>query len=519
VRRRLTLQPLLALLCLSPLVLLTSCGGPPVPASYVRVLIESSPTNLDPRVGTDAQSERIDSLIFDPLVRRDAKFGIGPALATSWETPNPLTYIFHLRPGVRFSNGQLLTSRDVKWSLDTILDGTVPTVKTAAFKSWKKVDAPDPLTVVVHLKIPDTNLLWNICDGAFGVMPYGSGRGFWRHPIGSGPFLFVSAQQDKDAIVRRNPLYWGTPANIDGVRFMVVPDAITRALELQKGTADIESNALPIDLLPALAKVPFLRVQDAPGTELFYIIFNLRDRYLKDLRVREAIAGAIDRGLIIRTLYGGRSRIADSVLPPEHWAWTGNVELHPYDIARANAMLDAAGYRRGAGDIRFHITLKSTTDQNFRMLAAVFQEQLAAIGIALDIRSFEFATFYAEITKGAFQMAPSDWIGGNEAPEIFYYAYDSASFPPHGANRGFYYSPRVDALLQDAFTNQSRSTQIHDYQQVQQQVAHDLPVFYLWYADTVAVVNKRLSPLDQMPSGNFDFLRTVRIVTPQQQFH
>ena len=516
-RKRVALQSLLTLLCLSPLLLLTNCGGPAIPASYVRVLIESSPTNLDPRVGTDAQSERIDSLIFDPLVRRDAKFGIGPALATSWETPNPLTYIFHLRSGVHFSNGQPLTARDVKWSLDTILDGTVPTVKTAAFKSWKSVDAPDPLTIIVHLKTPDTNLLWNVCDGAFGVMPYGSGRGFWRHPLGSGPFLFVSAQQDKDVIVRRNPLYWGTPANIAGVRFMVVPDAITRALELQKGAADIESNALPLDLLPALTKVPFLRVQDAPGTELFYIIFNLRDHYLRDLRVREAIAGAIDRQLIIRTLYDGRSRIADSVLPPEHWAWTGDVEHHPYDIAKANALLDAAGYRRGPDGIRFHITLKSTTDQNFRMLAAVLQEQLAAIGIALDIRSFEFATFYAEITKGAFQMAPSDWIGGNEAPEIFYYAYDSASFPPHGANRGFYYSARVDTLLHDAFTNQNRSVQIHDYHLVQQQVAHDLPVLYLWYADTVAVVNKRLSPLEQMPSGNFDFLRTMRILTPQQQ--
>jgi peptide/nickel transport system substrate-binding protein len=498
-------------------MLLTSCGGPAIPASYVRVLIESSPTNLDPRIGTDASSERIDSLIFDPLVRRDAKFGVEPALAASWQTPNPLTFIFHLRAGVRFSNGQPLTSRDVKWSLDTILNGTIPTVKTAAFKSWKSVDAPDPLTVVVHLKTPDTNLLWNVCDGAFGVMPYGSGRGFWRHPIGSGPFLFVSAHQDKDVILRRNPLYWSTAPHIAGVRFMVVPDAITRALELQKGAADIESDAVPIDLLPALAKLPYLRVQNAPGTVLYYVIFNLRDHYLRDLRVREAIADAIDRPLIIKTLFDGGARLAASVLPPEHWAWTGNVERYPFDVAKANALLDAAGYRRGPDGIRFHITMKSTTDESYRMLASVFQAQLAKIGIALDIRSFEFATFYADITKGAFQMAPSRWIGGNEAPEIFYYAYDTASFPPHGANRGFYSDPRVDALLHDAFTNQDRRAQIRDYQQVQQQIAHDLPVFYLWYADTVAVENKRLSPLDQMPSGNFDFLRTVRILPSQQK--
>ncbi len=510
---------MLRLLCLAPLLLLTSCSSSPVPASYVRMLIESSPTNLDPRVGTDASSERIDSLIFDPLVRRDAKFGVGPALALSWQTPNPLTYIFHLRPGVRFSNGQPLTSRDVKWSLDTILNGTIPTVKTAAFKSWRSVDAPDPLTVVVHLKTPDTNLLWNICDGAFGVMPYGSGRDFWRHPIGSGPFLFVSAQQDKDVIVRRNPLYWGAAPHVEGVRFMVVPDAITRALELQKGTADIESDSLPTDLLPALAKLPYLRVQSVPGTVLYYIIFNLRDPYLRDLRVREAIADAIDRPLIVQTLFDGGARLAASVLPPEHWAWTGDVERHPFDIAKANALLDAAGYRRGPDGIRFHITMKSTTDESYRMLASVFQAQLAKIGIALDIRSFEFATFYADITRGAFQLAPSRWIGGNEAPEILYYAYDTAGFPPHGANRGFYSNPRVDALLHDAFMNPDRDARIRDYQQVQRQIAHDLPVFYLWYANTVAVENKRLSPIDQMPSGDFDFLRKVRIVPPQQQSH
>jgi peptide/nickel transport system substrate-binding protein len=514
VRKPLLLRLLTLVICAVSIAFASGCGGPVVPSDYVRVLIESSPTNLDPRVGTDASSERIDSLIFDPLVRRDAKFGIGPALATSWETPNPLTYIFHLRPGVRFSNGQPLTSRDVKWSLDTILDGTVPTVKTAAFKTWKSVDAPDPLTVVVHLKTPDTNLLWNVCDGAFGVMPYGSGRGFWRHPIGSGPFLFVRAQQDKDVILRRNPLFWGTPAKIAGVRFMVVPDAITRALELQKGAADVESDALPVDLLPALSKNPHLRVESEPGTVIYYVIFNLRDHYLRDLRVREAIADAINRPLIIQTLFDGRARIAESVLPPQHWAWTGDVERHPFDVAKANALLDAAGYRRGPDGIRFHITMKSTTDESYRMLASVFQAQLAKIGIALDIRSFEFATFYADITKGAFQMAPSRWIGGNEAPEIFYYAYDSASFPPHGANRGFYRNPRVDALLEDAFTNPDRRVQIRDYRLVQQQIAHDLPVFYLWYVDTVSVVNKRLSPLALMPSGNFDFLRTVSIVMP-----
>ena len=488
---------------------LSGCGGHRVSGDTVTVLIESSPTNLDPRIGTDAQSERIDALLFDALVRRDASFGIAPELATSWETPDPLTYVFHLRTGVQFADGRPLTSRDVKWSLDTLLNGAVVTVKSAAYKTWKSVDAPDAQTIIVHLKKPDTALLWNVCDSAFGVIPYGSGRDFWRHPLGSGPFLYVSQEQDKDVVIRRNPHYWQRAPAIEGVRFAVVPDAITRALELQKGSADIAVNALPIDALPSLARTGKLNVQSGPGSSVVYVVYNLRDRYLRDQRVRAAINQAVDRRLIIRTLYDGRARVADSVLPPEHWAWTGDVEPHPFDPAAANRLLDGAGYKRGPDGVRFHLVLKSSTDETRRLICAVLQSQLAAIGIELDIRSYEFATFYADMTKGAFAMALSNWIGGNEAPDILSYAYSSTRMPPHGANRGFYSNGHVDALLADAAANQDRSKQIADYVAVQQQLAHDLPVLNLWYQDTVAVVNKRLTPLALTPSGNFDFLRTV----------
>ena len=494
-----------------PLALLQACCAHKPAPDTVTVLIESSPTNLDPRIGTDAQSERIDSLLFDSLVRRDRTFGISPELATSWETPDPLTYVFHLRPGVRFANGQPLTARDVKWSLDTLINGAVVTVKSAAYKSWKSIDAPDPATVIVHLSKPDTGVLLNVCDAAFGVIPYGSGRDFWRHPIGSGPFTYVSQEQDKDVIVRRNPLYWNGPPAVQNVRFNVVPDAITRALELQKGSADIEVNALPTDALATLARNPHLRVESAPGTSLVYVVFNLRDRYLRDPRVRHAIAQSVDRGLIIRTLVDGRAREANSILPPEHWAYSNDGDQYPFDPAAANAALDTAGYRRGAGGIRFHLVLKSSTDETRRLICAVLQSQLAKVGIALDIRSYEFATFYADMTKGAFAMALSNWIGGNEAPDIFGYAYSSTRIPPHGANRGFYSNATVDRLVADAAANPARETQVRDYKAIQMQLAHDLPVLNLWYMDTVAVANSRLTPLALQPSGNYDFLRTVRV--------
>src|SRR5882724_11479072 len=177
----------LVLLCASML----SCSKRP-DANTVVMIIESSPTNLDPRVGTDAQSERIDELIFDPLVHRDEHFNMVPWVAEKWEIPDPKTYIFHLRQGIHFHDGTPLTSRDVKWTLDSVRDGSLTTLKTTTYKLVERVDAPDDATVIIHLSEPDGTLLYNVSDGAFGIVPYGSGKPFNRHPIGSGPFTFVS---------------------------------------------------------------------------------------------------------------------------------------------------------------------------------------------------------------------------------------------------------------------------------------------------------------------------------------
>lgn len=490
---------------------ITGCDHPQMPKDSVTMLIESSPTSLDPRIGTDAQAERIDSLLFDSLVHRNSHFGLSPSLATSWDIPDPLTYVFHLRSGVYFQDGRPLTSKDVKWTIDSILQDKVITVKAGSYDSVDHIDAPDPQTVIFHLKRPDPALLSNLADAAIGIVPYGSGRDFWKHPIGSGPFEFVSQQQDKDVVIKRSPNYWGTPPHIARVYFAVVPDATTRALELQKGSADIAINALSPDMTRALQRNPKLQVEIGPGTELNYIVFNLRDPILRDLRVREAIASAINRPLIIQSLFRGHARLAESLLPPEHWAWTGDVEQHPYNPAEANALLDAAGYKRDKHGVRFHITMKTSTDETTRLLSMVIQQELSKVGIALDLRSSEFAAFYADLTRGAFQMAPSRWIGGNESPDIFEYAYSTARFPPHGGNRGYYSNPEVDALLARAASATKQAERAAYYRQVQKLLAHDMPTLDLWYLDTVVVHDRRLGHLRLSPSGNFDFLRTATL--------
>jgi peptide/nickel transport system substrate-binding protein len=229
------------------------------------------------------------------------------------------------------------------------------------------------------------------------------------------------------------------------------------------------------------------------------------------VRVRQAIACAIDRDLIIRTLMGGHGQPAKSILPTTHWAWNGGGPDFNYDPTQANQILDEAGYRRGADGVRFHLTMKTSTVEDARLLSAVLQQQLARVGIALDIRSYEFATFYADILRGAFQMYSLRWIGGNEQPDLFTYAFASSRFPPKGANRGHYSNPKLDALLDDAWQNTDQEKRKADYAQAQEILARDLPALNLWYRDTVVVHNRRLTHVDPTASGSFYFLETAEL--------
>ena len=495
-------------------LLLSSCSRSPDPETLV-MIIESSPTNLDPRVGLDAYSEHIDGLLFDNLLSRDEHLSVQPQLAERWEIPDPRTYIFHLRHGVTFSDGRPLTSRDVKWSFDSVLEGKVRSPKAGTYKWVERIEAPDDHTVVFHLKQPWAALLWNVAGGeGMGIVPYGSGEEISRTPIGSGPFKFVSAEQDRDVVIEANDHYWGQQPKLHRVRFIVVPDTTTRALELRKGSADIEINALTADIERTLRQEPYLATLQGPGTRLAYVAFNLRDPVLKDVRVRRAIAYALDRPALVHYLWRDEARLACSVLPPESWAYDDNVTQYQHDPEKSRRLLDEAGYAAKDG-VRFRIMMKTSTEESSRAMAAVFQQQLREVGIALDIRSFEAATFMADVTRGEFQMYSLRWVGGNEDPDMFNYAFNSANTIPKGANRQFYSNPRVDSLIEKAQTELDQNTRKRDYAEIQKILANELPYVYLWYFDNVMVYSKRVHGLGLNPSGNFDFLKTAELaVTP-----
>ncbi|MGZ4819120.1 MAG: ABC transporter substrate-binding protein [Terriglobales bacterium] len=508
--KRETLKPFLC--CLLGVVCglgLLGCSKKPE-ANTLVMIIESSPTNLDPRVGIDAYSERIDELLFDALVHRDEHFNLQPWLATSWDIPDPLTYVFHLRSGVRFHDGHPLTARDVKWTFDSIMNRTMRTVKTGTYRFVDHVDAPDDTTVIFHLKEPWASLLWNVANDAIGIVPFGSGGDFYRNPVGSGPFRLVRNQQDREVVLERNDQYWRDRPRIPRVRMIVVPDTTTRALELRKGSADVALNALTADMVLALRKDPSLEVQQTPGTVLNYVALNLRDPILRDPRVRQALAYALDRRPLIHYLWRDEARPAYTILPPQSWAFSADLPAYDFNPQRARDLLDVAGYPARNG-MRFHLTMKTSTEENSRLLAAVLQQQWRAVGVELDIKTFEFATFFSDVQKGAFQLYPLRWIGGNNDPDMFQYAFHSAFTPPAGANRSYYANPEVDRLIDLARRELDPQKRKQMYLRIQQLLAQDLPYLNLWYLDNVVVHSRRTANFQISPAGNYDFLTTVEL--------
>jgi peptide/nickel transport system substrate-binding protein len=506
-----TLRPLGVLSITSFLFLLFGCDrhGANDPSSLT-FLIESNPTNLDPRFATDSQSQKIDGLLFSSLLERDDQMNFHGDLADSWSTPDPLTYVFHLRRGIHFHDGRALAAPDVKYTFDSILNPATHSPKRGAFRMVASIDAPDAATVVFHLSEPYASLLWNLARPAVGIVPHDASADFSRHPIGSGPFRFVSQSQDEEVIVERQPDYFRGAPKTARIRFRVVPDAVVRALELRKGSADLEMSSLSPDMIPVLSRQPALAVTQRAGTNFGYLGFNLEDPILANHEVRQALAFATDREALIRYLLHGQARIATGILPPNHWAYEQNVAQYALDPARAEQTLNAAGFPRRQNGTRFKVVLKTSTEEQARLIGAVLQEQWRRIGVDLELRPLELATLLADAASGNFQLTYSRWVGANNDPDVFEFVFSSKRFPPDGANRGHYRNPRIDALVDQIRTETDREKRKVLCSEVQKILADDLPYLPLWFTDVVSVHRRSLGELPLSPTGDFDFLAALR---------
>jgi peptide/nickel transport system substrate-binding protein len=475
--------------------------------AIVTVALDQNPDSLDPRIGQNAASQHLAELLFNSLVRKNDKAEVVPDVALRWDTPDPKTYVFHLRNDVRFHDGRPLTSKDVQYTFRSLLDRTVPTTKAGhPYNLIASIETPDPYTVVFNLKEPYSSFLLNLSAGVIGIVPEAAGKDFFRHLIGSGPFKLVRYVQDQDILLERNDLYFGQKAVLSQLRFRIIPEEIVTALELRKGSLDIALNVLAPDMVEVLKHDPKLKVIESPGSNYQYIAFKLTDPAFRDVRVRQAFAYGIDRDKIIKYLWRDQARSADSLLPPNNWAYNSQVRKYPYDPQRARELLREAGYE--------HLTFTYRTNNDndtARQTASVLQQQLREIGVTMQIQGNEFATFFAEVIKGNFQVYSLRWLGANNDPDIFNAVFHSKSVPPNGFNRGHYSNSEVDRLIEFARREGDVDKRRDAYREIQRIVAEELPYISLFYMDNVCVYTKRIEGIRLDPEEHFAFLTDIRV--------
>ena len=494
---------------IAALAITLGCSQPQPEHGVLTVAVSTSPNNLDPRFGTDQASARAQQLLFTDLLRLDDSMKLSPGLATSWETTDHQTYRLTIRQGVRFHDGHELTSKDVAYTFNSILDPRMNSPYRGAYRLLESVTALDPYTVQFVLKEPSGAFLINL---VMKIVPDGAGRELRDHPVGTGPYEFVSYAADDRLVLKAFPDYFdGRPRN-NGVTLKIVPDDIMRGLELRKRTSDLVVN----DLLPDIAyqlEHEGLRLETSPGANYAYLGFNLRDPVLKDVRVRHAIGYAIDRQSIVEYLRRGLATQAVGILSPANWAFEPNVFDFTYDPDQARRLLDEAGYRDPDGDgplTRLTLSLKISNIEFNRLQSAVIQHDLREVGIDLELRTYEFATLYADIIKGNFQMYTLQWAGGATAdPDILRRVFHSQQVPPAGFNRGHFSDPEVDRLIDEATLATDAEQRRALYGKVQQRVAELAPYISLWTETNIAVSQPGLQGIRLSPQADFTFLRNV----------
>jgi peptide/nickel transport system substrate-binding protein len=499
--------------CLILLLLATSAclRSPARDPGVIVVGVVSGPNNLDPRVGTDAVSQNAHQLIFNGLMRIDEHLKIVPDLAERLDNPEPTVYVATLRKGVRFHDGHELTSADVVYTFRSIFDPTFATPYRGALRMLKSVDARDRYTVVFTLNQPFGSFPVELVLPQ--IVPDGAGHSFNMHPVGTGPYKFVRNVTDERVELAAFDGYFGGRPSNRGVVLKVIPDNIMAGLELRKGVTDVVVNDLPPDIVYQLERDPKLRLERSPGTDYQYIGFNLRDPVLKDVRVRRALSHAIDRNAIIEYMRRGLAVPAVGMLPRVSWAFNPDVPVFDYDPRKARALLDEAGYPDPDGDgpqPRMTLTLKTTNTEFNRLQSASVQQNLRDIGVELEVRTYEFATLYADVQAGNFQLFFLQWSGGSLAdPDILRRVFHSNQIPPAGFNRGHYSNPEVDRLLDEASVSDADERRLELFQEIQRLVARDVPYISLWYKTNFAVAQRTLTGVHLTPLADLDFLRGV----------
>ncbi|MGB4811422.1 MAG: ABC transporter substrate-binding protein [Methylophilaceae bacterium] len=448
--------------------------------------IGNMPLNLDPRYATDAVSERINRLIYQSLVDFDTQSKPIPSLA-SWVQLSPTEYRFTLNNNrAPFHHLKGLNAQDVKATYDSF-NQLKDSPHAAEFINIQSIQVLDADSVVFKLKQLDPHFPAKLIIGILPKDLIEKGHDFSHSPIGNGPIKMQS---------------WGNKLILqrlsDGqlISLMEVKDPTVRVLKLLHGEVDLLQGELPPELVKHLKSKQDVVIDTSVGANFSYLGLNFNDPILKNLKVRQAIARAINRQAIIDKVMITHSRTADQILPPEHYTNQGFSLALPndfdYNPAKAKQLLIEAGVK-----LPLKLVYKTSTDAQRVRFATIMQAQMRPAGIELEIRSLDWGTFFADVKAGNFQLYGLTWVG-IKTPEIYSKAFGSQSFPPNGFNRGRYADEVLDALIKK-----------EDWPAVTQRIHQQLPYIPLWYEGQFAAYNTKIKNFASKADGNWDDLVTI----------
>ncbi|PKU25776.1 ABC transporter substrate-binding protein [Telmatospirillum siberiense] len=468
----------------------------PQAGGTLSVILQPEPVTLSPTNNMAQPTQTVAGNIFDGLVYYDFDLKPQPCLATSWDLARDgKTVTFHLRHGVKWHDGKPFTSADVKWSLENIWKTIHPRNK-ALFENVSAVETPDDFTVVLKFSKPSLPIFSVLNGVGAPILPRHLYEGtdilgspYNNKPVGTGAFVFKEWKRGEYVLLERNPDYWdsGKPY-LDRILFRIIPDPAARAAAVEKGEIQYAPfNAIPLRDVERFSQLPNVKI-DRRGYDwispLLYLDFNVENQYLKHQRVRQALAHAIDRNAMARIVWFGFGKPAISPVPSAVATFhDSTVPQYAFDPKKAEALLDEAGFKRGADGTRFAITHDYLPyGDDYRRTAEFIKQALHKIGVEVTIRSQDTAAFIKRIYGDRDFDLSLSWNSAFPDPQIgvvraYWSGWLGTQTP--WTNGSGYRNAEVDGLIQAAAVEGNPEARVADFKRFQQIVLTELPTLPL----------------------------------------
>lgn len=511
---------------LSSFIFFTACNRTPKDAITMSLSEKFSGLDTLSNTGTDAAADRIRTLMFNSLVKKNDNFEYVGDLAKDIKIgDDSLTITFTLHENVKFHNGKVFTSADAKYTLDALFqangakagsffdsvpDATAPDGKRKV-AHIEKIETPDAKTIVIKVTRPAlvNQLLSNLVT--IPIIPEGTIEQQKTAPIGTGAFKFVNLNINQNTVQFESfPEYWEGAPNIQKLNVKTVDDANALQAELQSGGVDIAAipNNLSPDSINNLGQIPNLKVEKFEGSNIDYLSFNVESSPFNNVKIRQAVAYAIDREKIIKELLRDQAKLAHSIIPIESWAYSDGTK-YEFNPAKSKQLLQEAGYKGEVIKFKF-----SSSNTAVREYAQVIQNELKEIGLNVEIETVDVNTMREQLKNGQFQMNTGRWIGGNQDPIFFKDLFASTEFPDrkeNGRNRSRYTNPEFDKIILEAVNTIDKTKAKEFYSKAQAIISNDLPLFTLWYPSNIVISSRKVSNVKINASGDWSFVKNVTV--------